>query len=308
MQRRSLPFTWIEHAWTPILGARSRRVPASRPISARLLRGVAVPGDALARGIASLQPRPSARLLYRRRFLRLGPESFSPPARRSSGFTLIELLTVISIIAVLAAILLPALAGMKEKARVAKARTEMSGLEGAIGQYESEYNRMPASKPAEQASAPDFTYGGGAALASSLGGAPPDYNPLNAELIAILMDLDLGPNKDHARNPRNHVFFSARETSDSDGPGVNTLDRAFRDPWGSPYVITMDMNDDNKCFDAAYRKASMVGSSKGLTATSSGEFELNRPVMIWSLGKDRKVDTTQPCNQGFNKDNVVLWQ
>src|SRR6185503_12856407 len=72
------------------------------------------------------------------------------PRSRPGGFTLIELLVVIAIIAILAGILLPTLANVKTKAKVANARTEMAGLIAAIKSYEGDYNRYPASQAAEQ--------------------------------------------------------------------------------------------------------------------------------------------------------------
>lgn len=301
---RRLPFEWLELAWNPIVAWRRRATAAARlgpPGSAQEL--AATPPSRTGRQTTVLRarrlcavPRPRCSVLT---------EVFGGSRGRSRGFTLIELLTVIAVIAILAALLLPALAGMKDKAKAAKARTEMAGLETAITQYEAEYNRMPASKAAEQAANPDYTYGSG------IGASEPGFNPLNAELIIILMDLDLAPNDKHQRNPRRHAFLTAKEVSGPE-PGVSTLDRVFRDPWGTPYVITMDMNDDGKCLDAFYRQPSMRGDLRGLTPISSGpyagQFELNRPVMIWSLGKDRRADRNTPATQGVNKDNVLLWQ
>jgi len=31
----------------------------------------------------------------------------------------------------------------------------------------------------------------------------------------------------------------------------------LRDPWGQPYIITLDLNFDNKCRDAFYKQASV---------------------------------------------------
>src|SRR5207245_4748164 len=75
--------------------------------------------------------------------------STAPVSRRPRAFTLVELLVVISIIAVLAGLLLPVLAGMKKKAKIALARSEMSHLATAIKAYEEEYNRFPMSKQTE---------------------------------------------------------------------------------------------------------------------------------------------------------------
>src|ERR1041385_2238450 len=82
---------------------------------------------------------------------------------QKQGFTLIELLVVISIIGILAGILAPALSHAKTAARIAQARTEMKGLEGAINQYYSTYSRYPTSKQVRKDGVsnfnPDYTYG-----------------------------------------------------------------------------------------------------------------------------------------------------
>jgi prepilin-type N-terminal cleavage/methylation domain-containing protein len=53
----------------------------------------------------------------------------------SSGFTLIELLVVMAIIAIVAALLLPALAGAKEKAKVTRVRGELYNIGLALEMY-----------------------------------------------------------------------------------------------------------------------------------------------------------------------------
>jgi len=37
-------------------------------------------------------------------------------------------------------------------------------------------------------------------------------------------------------------------------------------------------------------------------------YESNDPVMVWSLGPDKRFDANAPANQGFNKDNVLSWK
>lgn len=54
---------------------------------------------------------------------------------RRSAFTLIELLVVMGIIATLVALLLPAINGARESARVARATTEMGQMAGGIGTF-----------------------------------------------------------------------------------------------------------------------------------------------------------------------------
>ena len=238
---------------------------------------------------------------------------------RSGGFTIVELLVVIAIIAILAGILLPALGNVKTKAKVANARTEMQGLAAAIKAYESEYNRNPASQGAEQAAANgDFTFGTTGVTPTPQAGDirnPPTmaYNANNSEIVLLVLDIDQGINQNHVRNPRKHKFWNPKMVS-NDAGGVSTVDYVSRDPWGMPYIVTIDMNDDNKCVDAFYsttvsqRPAGDNVGYHGLSRPNpTAPFELNGPVMIWSLGPDKNYDTTQPANAGYNKDNILSW-
>lgn len=65
--------------------------------------------------------------------------------RRERGFTLIELLVVIAIIAILVALLLPAVQQVREAARKSQCQDHMHNLGLAIHNYESSYKRFPSS-------------------------------------------------------------------------------------------------------------------------------------------------------------------
>ena len=62
--------------------------------------------------------------------------------RKQKGFTLIELLVVISIIAILAAIILPALSLVKRKANQAKDRSNIGGIAKALVLYADDNNGL----------------------------------------------------------------------------------------------------------------------------------------------------------------------
>jgi prepilin-type N-terminal cleavage/methylation domain-containing protein len=169
------------------------------------------------------------------------------------GFTLIELLVVIAIIAILAGLLLPALSVAKQRAKVKLAKVDMSNLAAAIRQYEGSYERYPASRDAEQAAANaagtgDFTFGtsGIPEQPELLVISSPVYGANNSEVMFILLNhLDLAdtPNNLKGRNPKKTVFFDGKLV-DGVSAGINKDTRIIRDPWGNPYIITVDMDDD----------------------------------------------------------------
>lgn len=345
-----MPIDWIDCAWAPkvmirlapvrnsIFQSRFRQSDlatqpyrkvlqlspgSSRDCTSWWLGRIAVDSTILSTFPLSLMKKPVAR-----------PHS----ARR--GFTLIELLVVISIISILAAMLLPVLSKMRTRAAIAKAKMEISQIKDAIHQYETAYSTFPASRGALNAAVAtgdDFTYGtsglltpikmpsGSYVLKSPRETAPGAYQTNNAEITAVLQDIETYPNsqdtvnKGHVKNPQRTSFLNAKPVGDIITPGIGP-DGVYRDPWKNPYIISMDLNSDEKCKDAFYRLREVSSLKNGTSAGYFGlvnsknaagvsdDFEYNGKIMVWSAGPDGMIDPTRAANTGANKDNVLSWQ
>src|SRR5207249_10122114 len=143
------------------------------------------------------------------------------------------------------------------------------------------------------------------------------YENCNAEVMTALLDrTNLMWNVNHAINPNKTGYLNAKETSDAQAAGIGPQG-VYRDPWGNPYIITIDLNGDGKCSDAFYKLNSVSeipsGGDKGLNGLfRSGNkipntFEANKPIMVWSFGPDGQINPGQKANVGVNKDNILSW-
>lgn len=76
--------------------------------------------------------------------IRKGNDRITPaPSRCRSGFTLVELVVAIAIVGILCAIAIPSYSNYRNKARIARAITELQMLETAINAYSMSNNRYP---------------------------------------------------------------------------------------------------------------------------------------------------------------------
>ena len=67
-------------------------------------------------------------------------------SRKSSGFTLIEIITVVAIIAILAAVIVPKFVGRTEDAKVSAAKADIAAIETALDAYEADNGNYPSSE------------------------------------------------------------------------------------------------------------------------------------------------------------------
>ena len=183
-------------------------------------------------------------------------------------------------------------------------RIDCATISTSIKQYYDDYKRYPTRK-GQKAN----TKGGDLTFDS--------VDLPNSDAIVILIDdTELSDvNKNHRANYKKTRYFKPKLVTGTDSHGVGS-DGVFRDPWGNPYVITVDLNNDDKCSDLLYELPSISGIASErighhglMRETINGEelFVLPGSVMVWSKGPDGKTDPTVSAEKGANRDNVIGW-
>lgn len=159
----------------------------------------------------------------------------APASKNASGFTLIELLVVVAIIAILAAMLLPALASAKERARRASCVNNLHQMGAAFAMYTSDYNdKVPPSKLADTSmTGTDASYDAYDDLLPGDQGYSPDADAFG-----------LGKLYDARTAPTGKIFYCLSGTDLKAGPANYTTERTYdhyaKGPRGWPYWLTFD--------------------------------------------------------------------
>ncbi len=245
---------------------------------------------------------------------------------RGTAFSLVELLMVTAVIGLLAALVLPALARTKFQSKKQRTRLEMAQIISALTEYQSVYGRFPVSTEAVESALPsneDMTYGG-MIEETHTWLAGPCYLADNSELMTGLLDLEYSGdgsptlNYGHVQNPQRTRFLDATFRGGTNAlPGIG-IDGMYRDPWGSPYMITLDFNGDGRARDVMYSRPSvsqdplnpqhgLAGSIKSTNAQGKVVFEFPGSILVWSAGPDRHVSTYAKANDGVNRDNILSY-
>jgi hypothetical protein len=133
-------------------------------------------------------------------------------------------------------------------------------------------------------------------------------------------------NLNHQKNPQGTKFLNATIAPSTNYPGIGP-DLNYRDPWGSLYLITMDLNEDDKTEDPFYKLPAVSSGTQasggpglvGLLAQpvspgGDGNYFSHGNVMVWSMGPDGPInsspssfDTTAPATGGANKQHILSW-
>lgn len=129
------------------------------------------------------------------------------------GFTLVELLVVIGIIALLAAILLPAVRAAFLKADKNKAEIETKAIKNAVQAFLNDYGKMPVP-------------------VADQGKADREFDNASSKLVVAALTAN-----DNTINPRKVTYLEAQ---------TNSVDGTYLDPWDTQYRIVPDTDYDGK--------------------------------------------------------------
>jgi prepilin-type N-terminal cleavage/methylation domain-containing protein len=234
--------------------------------------------------------------------MKLRPATLRP----QFAFTLIELITVIAIIAILMALLFPAISGAKDSARRGKAGTVVRSIVNACKNYQNDYGKFP---PVPGASNGGGTGGATSNIYSSFGDMTNAHCKVNNnELFDVLRAIDRGSNAQHVLNRRQQKYFEEGKATDIKNPregfadGKDFDDKVqgqLLDPWGTQYCIVLDGDGDE--------------TLKMTDFYSDLSDDVRFSAVAFSLGKNgdlggKGYKSLRKPNSTEAPDDIVSWQ
>ena len=174
------------------------------------------------------------------------------------AFTLIEILVVMTLIAILVGIGVPAFTSVMEQARKTQAKNEEQQIIAAVNAFYTEYGKYPLVTA-------DTTINN-------------TSTPSNSDLFFTLRAVSGGANNANAVNTRAIVFIqppvSKDQTNPRSGIKTSTTDSTWYDPWGKPYNVMIDGDYDNQL------------ANPYADTPPPGGATLYLGVIVWSFGKN----------------------
>jgi prepilin-type N-terminal cleavage/methylation domain-containing protein len=188
------------------------------------------------------------------------------PRHARHGFTLIELLTVIAIIGILAAIIIPVAGGVQNSARETKTKAMFSQWTAALSAYRGEYGFLPPI------AAPS-----GTVLVANLANTP----QARERFLYALSGRNAGGNVEPtlataSGNTRNIQFYRFQQ-DEFDGTG-------FRDAFGNTEIIVVFDLDGNGIIQVPNQAVVSQATGRSLTPADQGQ-DVRATVLMYSAGR-----------------------
>ena len=238
------------------------------------------------------------------------------PATRQPqlAFTLIELITVIAIIAILMALLFPAMSGARDSARRSKASTVVRSIVNASKNYANDYGKFPPVKAALVDGSSGGSSGGGSETKSNSYYSYGDTEVAkcqvdNDQLFDVLRAIAREPNADHKLNRRQQKYFEEAKANDVKNPREGFIDgREFPedlqgqlvDPWGKQYCVILDADSDD-----VLGLTSFFQDQKDPVRFSAVAFSLGKNQQIGGKGY---IGRLQKERSNEAPEDIVSWQ
>ena len=181
-------------------------------------------------------------------------------------FTLVELLIVVGIVAVLAGLVLPAVIGGIQQGRITQAKSDLASIMMALKGVEGTYGKMvkkSGSNYSFDGNGLDAETNGNSSVITLGGSSNTNQSAYNAFIAELTVPGNSGFANASERNinARKIKFLEPRADFDPTVSYANQAAKLWRDPWGNPYVILINVNGTDEI---------RVNSNKTIAAKAAG--------------------------------------